>query len=61
MNIEGSSIGERTADILKYDGISKVWITEKNETNKMKLARGGHETIPITYSIQLEYLMSNRF
>ena len=61
MSIEGNTEGERSADILKYNGINKVWKTDDSEINQMELARGGHATIPITYSKQLEYLMSNHF
>ena len=61
MSIEGNSIGEKSSDILKYDGIDKIWMADKNDTNHMELERGGHKAIPITYSQQLEYLMSNHF
>ena len=58
MNIEENNFGEKTADILKYNGIKKVWMTDK--TNQMDLARGGHKIIPITYSEHLGYLMGNQ-
>ena len=57
MNNQGSGIGQRSAGILEYDGIKKVWMTDNNATNHMELPRGGHIAIPITYSKELKYLI----
>ena len=57
MNVEGTGVGERSADILKFDGIKKVWIREGTNETRMKVERGGHITIPITYPTHMAYLM----
>ena len=58
MDIEGNTDGERSAGILKFDGVNKYWITDDKEPYQMEQARGGHNAIPITYTEQLKYLMS---
>ena len=61
MSIEGNTEGERSASILEFDGVNKDWMTADSETNLMELARGGHNTIPITYSKYLEYIISMNY
>ena len=55
MGLEGNNIGERSADVLMFDGLNQEWITDRNQT-KMSQARGGHAAIPITYTDQMIYL-----
>ena len=61
MNVDGISIGKRSADILKYHRINEIRMTFTNKTDHMELARGGHKAIPITYSKHLAYLVSKYF
>ena len=59
MDLEGNSDGERSAGIFKFDGINKNWRSDRSNT-QMEVKRGGHTTIPITYSNHLSYLMGNK-
>ena len=56
MSEEENSVQERSDEILIFDGNDKKWIHDSNQI-KMAVARGGHITIPITYSNNLEFLM----
>ena len=61
MNVlEGNNIGERTADIIKFNGVNKVWITDNNQTT-MELTRAGHITIPISFSNHLDFLIGKKY
>ena len=59
MDLEGNTEGSRSAVILMFDGINKNWRVDRNNTH-MEVKRGGHTTIPITYSNHLSYLMGNK-